>query len=169
MAHITSIGAGMFTDLSVAHPTTDITSAAIETLKAGAASGWHALFATEIAAVGGTRGANTFVRFPNIREFPGIGTPPNVVNVPRFGAKVAAQIQGQADAPSLELTLNYTGDVWAKEATSLLGMMVGDGISRVFRLALLNSEPTATTTAKYASTVAGIGTVPNSQDRKSVV
>lgn len=162
MAHITSIGAGMFTDLSVAHPTNNITAATIETLKAGAASGWNGVFASEIAAVGGVRATNTFVRFPSIREFPGVGTPPNIVNVPIFGSKITAQIQGQADAPSLELTLNYVGDVWAKETGAHLGLMVGDGISRVFRLALLNTEPTGTGGTKYASTAAGLGTVPNS-------
>jgi hypothetical protein len=160
MAHINALGAGMFSDLSVAHPTADIAVATLQALNT--AAGFAALFATEIPAVGGTRAANTFVRFPNIREFPSIGTPSNIVNVPRYGSKVSAQVQGQADAPNLEFTLNYTGDVWAKEVGALLGLMVGDGILRAFRFALLKSEPTLTTTAKYASTAAGIGSVQNS-------
>jgi hypothetical protein len=160
MAHINSLGAGLFSDLAVAAPTADLSASAIAALQTAAA--FNALFATEISSIGGTRATGTFVRIPNIREFPSIGTPSNIVNVPRYGSKVSAQIQGQADAPSLELSLNYTSDVWAKDETSLLGTMVGDGILRVFRFVLLNSEPTLTTTAKYASTAPGIGTVQNS-------
>lgn len=162
MSHINSIGAGMFSDLAVATPSTDITPAAIAALDTAAE--FQALFATEIDTVGGTKAANTFVRIKNVREFPAMGTPPNVVNVPVYGSATSQQIQGQADAPSMEITLNYVPSDWADEAGNVLGQMVGDGKQYVFRFTLMNSKVTGTVTAtNYASTTIGLGTVQNSQ------
>lgn len=161
MAHITSIGAGMYSDLAVATPASDLTSSALAALDSAAE--FQALFATEIESIGGTKAANTFVRIKNVREFPAMGTPPNVVNVPVYGSATSQQIQGQADAPSMEITLNYVPSDWAKEASNVLGSMVGDGKQYVFRFALMNSESTGTGATKYASTSAGLGTVQNSQ------
>jgi hypothetical protein len=159
MAHITSIGAGLFSDLSIAMPATDLSSSALAALDTAAE--YQALFATEIDTVGGTKAANTFVRVKNVREFPGMGTPPNIVNVPTYGSKTSRQIQGQSDAPSLEIQLNFVPADWA--SGTLLGDSVGDGITRVFRFTLLNSQPTGTGATQYASTSAGLGTVQNSQ------
>ena len=103
------------------------------------------------------------MRIKNVREFPAMGTPPNVVNVPVYGSATSQQIQGQADAPSMEITLNYVAADWAKEASNILGSMVGDGNQYVFRFSLLNAEPTGAGATKYASTAAGLGTVQNSQ------
>ena len=161
MTHITSIGAGMFSDLAIAVPATPLSAAALAALDT--AGEFQALFDSEIASAGGTKGINTFVRVDNIREFPAMGTPPNVVNVPVYGSMTSQQIQGQADAPSLEITLNYIPADWADEASNLLGSMVGDGNQYVFRFTLMNSEPTGTGATKYASTAGGLGTVENSQ------
>lgn len=161
MAHITAIGAGVFSDLSVATPTTELSSAALAALDSAAE--FTPLFATEIASVGGTRAAGTFVRIKNIREFPTMGTPPNIVNVPVYGSKTSQQIQGQADSPSMEITMNFLAAEWSKESGNILGNMVGDGVQRVFRFTLLNAEPTGTGNDKYASSTAGVGTVQNSQ------
>lgn len=159
MAHISSIGAGLYSDLSIALPSTPPTFSTLDT-----AAEFQALFATEIEAVGGTKAANTFVRVKNVREFPAMGTPANVVNVPVYGSKTSRQIQGQADAPSLEITLNYIASDWADDGTSLLGSLVGDGNQYVFRFVLLNTEPTgATLNTRYASIPAGLGQVQNSQ------
>lgn len=155
MAHITSIGAGLFSDLSISAPAADPVFSTLDT-----ASEFHALFATEIASVGGTKAANTFVRVQNVREFPSMGTPPNIVNVPTYGQKSSQQIQGQSDAPNLEVTVNYVPSDWA--SGTLLGDMVGDGKLHVFRFALLNAEPTGTGDTKFSSTVAGLGTIQNS-------
>jgi hypothetical protein len=78
--------------------------------------------------------------------------------VPVYGQKSNQQIQGQADSPTMELTLNLVSSDWADDATALLGSMVGDGNQYVFRFALLNSQPTG-----YASTALAIGTAENSQ------
>ena len=161
MAHITSIGAGMYSDLAVATPSTPFTAAALGALDTAAE--FAALFASEIDSNGGTKAANTFVRIKNVREFPAMGTPPNVVNVPVYGSATSQQIQGQADAPSMEITLNYVAADWAQEVTNILGSMVGDGNQYVFRFSLLNSAPTGAGATKFASTAAGLGTIQNSQ------
>lgn len=163
MAHIGSIGASIFTDLSVAVPLTPLSTAAAADLDS--ALEFQALFAKQISNIGGTKSDTdkTFVRIQNIREFPSIGVPPNIVNVPTYGQSTSQQIQGQADAPNMEITVNLVAADWAK-TSSILGDMVGDGNIYAFRFTLLNKEPQGTdTVTKYASTAAGIGTVPNSQ------
>ena len=160
MTQLSAIGAGFFSDLSVYMPATQLTTAQLAALDAAAE--FNALFTNEIASQGGTKAAGTFVRMKNVREFPAMGTPPNVVNVPAYGSKTSQQIQGQADAPSMEITLNYVGTDWSKDVGNILGNAVGDGKQYVFRFTLLNSEPTGTGDTKYASTTAGVGTVENS-------
>ena len=157
MAHISSIGAGMYSDLSIAVPSTPPTFSSLDT-----EAEFEALFATEIASAGGTKAVNTFVRVKDIREFPAMGTPPNIVNVPVYGQASSQQIQGQSDAPSMELTMNFVPADWADEVSNILGSMVGDGNQYVFRFALLNSEPTGSGNTKYASSGSGLGTVQNS-------
>ena len=161
MAHITSIGAGMYSDLSVAAPLTNLTAAQLGLLDS--ATEFQSLFATEIESIGGVKAPGAFVRIKNVREFPAMGTPPNVVNVPVYGSATSQQIQGQADAPSMEITLNFVASEWAKETGNVLGSMVGDGRQYVFRFALLNAAPTASGDTRFASTVSGLGTVQNSQ------
>ena len=124
MTHITSIGASMFSDLSVC---TDSTA------NAAAITGpTEANFKLCFAAA-------KYTRIKNVREFPSMGTPANIVNVPVYGQKTSSQIQGQADAPSMEITINYVASDWA--AGSTLGNMVGDQTQRVFRFTLLNELP----------------------------
>lgn len=156
MAHINSIGAGMFSDLAVAVPSTPPAFATLDTQ-----AEFDALFATEIESVGGTKAAGTFVRMKNVREFPSMGTPPNIVNVPTYGQKTSQQIQGQSDAPNLEITVNYVPSEWADN--TILGDMVGDSNQYVMRFTLLNTEPTGTGATKFASVAGGLGTVQNSE------
>jgi hypothetical protein len=150
MSFISSIGASIFTDLAVYNGTvTDFS--AIDTQ-----AEFDALFATENA----TAGAATFQRIQNVREYPPVGTPANVVNVPVYGQKTSQQIQGQSDAPSFELQVNYVASDWVN-TTGKVGSFVGDGKQHVFRFALLNVEPTGSGATRYASTSAGLGTVEN--------
>ena len=158
MSHINSIGASVFSDLSIALPTTQPDMASLDT-----ATEFQALFAKEISSVGGTKDVGTFVRVKNVREFPAMGTPPNVVNVPTYGQKTSQQVQGQSDAPNMEITINFVASEWAKDVGNLLGTLVGDGNQYAFRFSLLNSEPTGSGATKYSSTSAGLGTVQNSQ------
>jgi hypothetical protein len=153
MAHITSIGAGVFSDLSIAMPSTPPTFANLDTQ-----AEFDALYATAVESIGGTKGANTFVRVKNVREFPAMGTPPNIVNVPTYGQKTSQQVQGQSDAPSMEIQLNLVSAEWAKTG-SLLGAAVADGNQYVFRFALMNAQPVGFGSAAGAG---GIGSVGNS-------
>lgn len=154
MAHLTAISPSVYADLAFA----------IDTLVPATydAAGFNALFGSEVA-VGSAASATAaeFRRIKNIREFPGIGTPANIVNVPVYGQDISAQIQGQADAPTLEITLNYVPVDW-QNAANYLGELVGSNTQRAFRLALMNDKPTATTATAYASTAGGLGTVANS-------
>jgi len=151
MAHITSIGAGMFSDMAVAN-------AAMPTTISG--TNLTALFASAPVASSATALASSeWVRIPNVREFPSMGTPPNIVNVPIYGQAMSQQVQGQADAPSLELTINFIPSEWADG--TVLRSLVGDGKIYVFRFSLLNSRPTGAD--GYQSVTTGLGSVQNSQ------
>jgi hypothetical protein len=159
MSHISSIGAGMYSDLSVSALSPALTAAQFAALDTYAE--FKAKFAAEIASVGGVKATDTFVRVKNVREFPALGTPPNVVNVPVYGQATSQQIQGQSDAPSMEITINYIPSEWA--AGTLLGDMVGDGLQHIFRFSLMNANVTGSGNTAYASLPAGLGTTQNSQ------
>lgn len=165
MAHANSLAAAMFSDMAVATGvvTANVSVAAtVPGLPADTSNitGFAALFADESASAAGG-----FRRIANVRDFPSIGTPANIVNVPTYGSKTSRTIQGQADAPSLEMTVNYIPTDWSKGATgTVLGNMIGDGQSRVWRFSLLAvASQGAAVATRYASIPAGLGTVPNSQ------
>jgi hypothetical protein len=141
MAHITSIGAGIYSALAV--NTTAITSTtAVDTL-----AELVALFADDTA----------FKEVKNVREFPQIGTPANIVNVPVYGSKTSQQIQGQSDAPNLEVTINYIPSEWDPTVVGGLGAKVGDGKQYAFQFSLLNSKP-----ASLETNATGLGATANS-------
>jgi len=94
MAHIDSLGAGIFTYL-------DIYSGS-STPATENAAGYADLFVTV--------NATDVDRMPSVREFPSIGTPANIVNVPVYGQSSSSQVQGQSDAPTLEVTVNYVAN-----------------------------------------------------------
>lgn len=148
MAHIDSIGAGLFSDLSLC-TSSSLNTACVSAVATGSAaaivSAFHAAFVSSA----------TIARIRNVREFPAVGTPANVVNVPTYGQKTSNQIQGQADPSSMEITLNYVASDWHNDvaSASVLGGKVGDGNIYAFRFTLLNSKPTA----NYESKVDGFG------------
>jgi hypothetical protein len=139
MAHITSIGAGIFSALAIN------TNAITNTTTADTLSELVALFADD----------TNFVEVKNVREFPQIGTPANIVNVPVYGQKTSSQIQGQADAPNIEITVNYVPSEWATGTD--LGDLVGDGNVYAFQFSLLNTKP-----ASLETTASGLGVTANS-------
>lgn len=141
MAHITSIGAGIYSALAVN------TTAISDLTTVNTLSEVVAKFAND----------TDFVEIKNVREFPQVGTPANIVNVPVYGQKTSSQIQGQADAPNLELTINYVPAEWA--AGTDLGDMVGDGNVYAFQFSLLNAKPGGLETT---AGVGGLGSVANS-------
>jgi hypothetical protein len=91
MAHINSLQAGIFSYLDIYTGADDI-SGHDDVIE------FKNLF---------NSGVTDIVRMPSVREFPSVGTPANIVNVPVYGQKTSSQVQGQADAPSLEITVNY--------------------------------------------------------------
>ena len=146
MAHISSIGAGLFSDLSVVCGTALIPATYDST-------GFAALFTTIDATPIASPIAGGFFRITNVRDFPEMGTPPNIVKVPVYGQKQSKTIQGQADAPQLAINLNFIASDW--DRVTGLGAMVGDGITRAFRFSLLGADPGSTAT--WASSNAGYG------------
>jgi hypothetical protein len=187
MAHIKSLGAARFADLSVSLLTTAtaaetggsaITYAGLETVISkfattaagsgvngannatlgtalsaiGVTTGNNALFSSEVAAdtlVPALAASTKYVRIRHIKEFPTIGTPANIVKVPNYGKKNSIQIQGQADAPTMEITLNYIPALWAdgnvyggSDAVPLKTFAkIGDGRVYIFRFSLLDTKP----------------------------
>jgi len=123
MAHISSLGAGIFTYLDIFKGTipanTDTTSA------------MAALF---VGTTPGTADAD-HVRMPSVREFPSIGTPANIVNVPVYGQVTSSQVQGQSDSPTLEITVNYVAD----DMTDIHALI---GTNAVFRFMMVASACT---------------------------
>ena len=123
MAHISSLGAGIFTYLDIFKGTIPAST--------DTAAECAALF---VGTTPGTADAD-HVRMPSVREFPSVGTPANIVNVPVYGQKTSSQVQGQADAPSLEVTVNYNaGDMGA------IHDLVGENV--VFRFMMCASAVT---------------------------
>jgi hypothetical protein len=123
MAHISSLGAGIFTYLDIFKGTipagTDTTSE------------MAALF---VGTTPGTADAD-HVRMPSVREFPSIGTPANIVNVPVYGQATTSQVQGQSDSPTLEITVNYV----AEDMQAIHNLI---GTNAVFRFMMVASACT---------------------------
>lgn len=109
--HIQNIGAGVYSELAY-------TTSATTTEPADQAA-WVALTYTDIE---------------KINTFPSVGNPANITNTPQFGQAISAQINGQADAPSQEFTLNWTGlDHVA------LQDLAGDNVQRAWRVRIANA------------------------------
>ncbi|QLF87971.1 hypothetical protein Aegir_gp22 [Pelagibacter phage Aegir EXVC013S] len=120
MALITNIGAGIFTSLkfkadnNFTLPTNDTT---------------HQTF------ISGSGDFNGNTEITNAREFPSFGKPANIVNVPNYGQSISSQIQGQADAPTMEFTVNYVPSVHGA-----IQALVQDGNTYVYQIDLKNAE-----------------------------
>jgi len=129
MAHINNIGASIYTRI-------DYVPGSVSTADRATPANLAAKFESAAAADGAAATTEAaVVAIEGIREFPSLGTPSNIVNVPQYGQSISSQIQGQADAPSLEFTFNYiptnhyTLDALRKSGTNL-----------VFRVRLSNTE-----------------------------
>ena len=130
MAHISSLQAGIYSYLDMYTGTVD-------------ASGFIA--ASEYAGLF-DGGVVDIVRMPSVRDFPSVGTPANIVNVPVYGQATSSQVQGQADAPSLDITVNYV-------PTDMEAIHALIGQSVVFRFMMV-SESTDLATATAATLAA---------------
>jgi len=121
MAHISDLRAGIFTYLDMYTAAAGLAAADTDTefkeLFVGSTPG------TADATDGQVTGVDTHLTFPSVREFPSIGTPANIVNVPVYGQKTTSQVQGQSDAPSLEVTVNYNATDMA-DLHALIGTQI---------------------------------------------
>jgi hypothetical protein len=97
MAHISTLGSGVYTYLDIFKGTLGTYANAAQCA------------AEFVGSTPGTADAD-HVRMPSVREFPSVGTPANIVNVPVYGQATSSQVQGQADAPSLDVTVNYVAE-----------------------------------------------------------
>jgi len=144
MALISNIGAGIFTrlkykaDSSYTLPTSDST---------------HQTF------IGSGGDFENAVEVTKIREFPSFGKPANIVNVPNFGQSVSGQIQGQADAPTLEFTFNY-----APSLHRPLQALVQEGLTYVSKLDVKNSSTGDNAAFYVKGSVASFEVDPNLTD-----
>jgi len=158
MTHLTTLGAAIYSDLSVGTGTIISGIAQGSTVGTLDESSFKARFATEArlrdTVANGFVGTNSFTRIGSVREFPSIGTPANIVNVPVYGQRQTSTIQGQADAPSLEITVNLIPSVYQKGSSLayVLGNMIGDGISRPWRMTFLQSAPASSANAVLGNT-----------------
>jgi hypothetical protein len=143
--HISSISSAMFTNLCM-------TIAPKDTTALPSVDGNPTAFAV----------ASDFVEIRNIKEFPAIGTPANIVKVPEYGSETSFQIQGQADAPQMEITLNYVPSEWAGNVvTGTAGAVkVANKKTYLFRFALLSKAPALA--AGAVDLKDGFGGTPNS-------
>lgn len=143
MAHISDLRAGIYTYLdihTVAPVAATVTAAQYAALFVGSTPG------TADTQAGDTANVAEHYRMPSVREFPSIGTPANIVNVPVYGQATSSQVQGQADAPTLEVTINYN----AADAEEL-HLLVGKEVTFRFMMtdsACTQDEGAATTLAK---------------------
>ena len=117
MAHVNDLRAGIYTYLDIYHG--DVSALDGDSV----AADFAALYASA------TPGSD-FERMPSVREFPSIGTPANIVNVPVYGQSTSSQVQGQSDAPSLEVVINYVPD-----DTTTLYTLVGTEVAFRFLMA----------------------------------
>lgn len=164
---ISSIGSVVYSNLAVAGVVNGTTAVVSSPMPAGLPSPtgaqWAALFNTVTSV-------NQYQLIPDVREFPAIGTPANIVNVPVYGQKQSQTVGGQSDAPTMDVTVNYVASKWTRGNTAAggtgLGNLVGDGILRAWRFAMLTAKPSGAESATqglYDSNVGGLGNVENAE------
>jgi len=136
MAHLTKISAGKFTSLAYATAGALSSSSSDAAVAAVFTSGVFPANDTAVEALAATPP----LAVGDVREFPAVGTPANVVNVPVYGQSTSSQVAGQSDAPTLEFTLNY---VASKHAA--LDALRKAGTKLAFRVRLSDSTPSTTT------------------------
>lgn len=126
MAHISGITAVRFTSLAIS--TAEVTSDARQGMIADSEA---ALFRTAFATT------SNVSEIGQVREFPNLGTPANIVNVPSYGQSISSQVGGQADAPDLTFTLNYEP---SSAGHAMLNTIRQDGDLVSFRARLTDVE-----------------------------
>ena len=160
MPNITSIGAGMYTSLAyVDLPVVEGSGSANTTIGQGdTVTEWAPEFETGDAANGFTA-ATAARNIGRIREFPNLGIPANIVNVPQYGQAVSSQIAGQSDAPSMDFTFNYV-----PTEHSFIDAMRQGGEQYLFRVRLANAKQDVTDSGVNVPSVDSDGNVTEASD-----
>ncbi len=104
--------------------------------------------------------AANYLEIKNVRDMPSFGTPANIIKVPVYGQAQTQSIGAQSDAPDLELTINFVPSEWSKAnatfaSTGTLGDSVGDGVAKVFQVALLTAKAPNLNTGSTTGNVSG--------------
>jgi len=143
MPNITSIGAGIYTSLAyVTNTVVEGTPTAGEVSRDETGDEWRVEFETRTTP--GAAGDNIPVAwaatanaraFGRIREFPNIGIPANIVNVPQYGQPSSSQVVGQSDPPNLDFTFNYVPSIHY-----FIDDLRASGETKLFRIRLSNGE-----------------------------
>lgn len=128
MPNISAINSSIYTALDYVTTTVD------DSLRGQLPYQWVALFET-LGAGDAVSATATARAFGNIREFPNLGVPANVVNVPQYGQPSSSQVTGQSDAPSLDFVFNY---IPTKHA--FVDDLRADGTLRLMRVRLSAAE-----------------------------
>ena len=120
---------------------------------------------TEAALKANFAAASNYLEIKNVRDMPALGTPANIVKVPVYGQAQTQSIGAQSDAPDLELTVNFVPSDWSKSGnafsgTGTLGDAVGDGVAKVFQVALLTAKPVSLMTGGTTANVGGSAASP---------
>ena len=159
MALISDIGAGIYTQLQYLTRTTDIDTAF--NAVAAADTNTAAQTAYDVTDTGLKAEFTSQTTVGEIRDFPSFGTPANIVNVPNYGQSVSSQIQGQADAPTLEFTLNYTPDDHAA-----LHDLAAAGTNLLFKMNIRNADTSTADNAAFfvQGRIAAVAVAPNLTD-----
>jgi hypothetical protein len=163
MPNITTIGAGIYTSLSFVDlpVVTGVGSVGVSIGRSASTTVWVAEFESRTAWTNEADGAllkwnaDAAARsFGRIREFPNLGIPANVVNVPQYGQASSSQVVGQSDPPNLDFTFNYVPVEHA-----FINTLRSAGSLRLFRVRMSNAE---LITAVDGGTNASGGTDPAS-------
>ena len=146
MAHISSIGAGLFSTIAICRATTAANVDLVSRAGDFTETQWRTIFSnhdqtspTPIPATGDPA-AQPFEIITNLREIPAFGTPANIVNVPVYGQNTSSQIQAQADAPSLEVTLNYVPSLWSGNTAGSLNNLLTNRTQVIIGIILSNNQ-----------------------------
>ena len=142
MPNINAIGAGIYTSLAYFDGTVvNGTPASGEVSRDETGAEWTVEFETRTTP---TESLGDFVQwaaaadstsFGRIREFPNLGIPANIVNVPQYGQASSSQIVGQSDPPNLDFTFNYV-----PAEHYFIDDLRASGAQRLFRVRLSNGE-----------------------------
>ena len=167
MAHINSIGAGLFSTIMISQAAAASTTSLPELASGFSEANWNTVFSDSSATRTGTgittATAQPFHIITDLREIPAFGTPANIVNVPVYGQDTSSQIQAQADSPSLEVTLNYVPSEWSGAVANSLNTYLTNRTQVLIGIVMANSSVSnSRSAASYNRTTAAIGTVQNS-------